>query len=170
MLLASITFRLASPYIDSHDSRSTSTRKHRWNADAGGMGIAKRGFHQSLRQLGVAVREFSLKTGHGEADYLLFVHQKAVGVVEAKPEGFTLTGVETQSTKYSEGLPDYLQAFRRPLPFLYESTVRKLSLQTCWTRNREAGWSSPSISPRRWPGGLVCQTVTRAYWILASRR
>ena len=72
--------------------------------------------------VGIAVREFSLKPGHGEADYLLFVHQKAVGVVEAKPEGYTLTGVESQSTKYSEGLPDNLQAFRRPLPFLYEST------------------------------------------------
>ena len=71
---------------------------------------------------GIAVREFSLKPGHGEADYLLFVHQKAVGVVEAKPEGYTLTGVETQSTKYSEGLPDNLPYYRRPLPFLYEST------------------------------------------------
>ena len=45
---------------------------------------------------GVAVREFSLKPGHGAADYLLFVNRKAVGVVEAKPEGFILTGVEVQ--------------------------------------------------------------------------
>ena len=71
---------------------------------------------------GVAVREFSLKPGHGIADYLLFVDQKAVGVVEAKPEGHTLTGVEIQSEKYSAGLPNNLQAHRRPLPFLYEST------------------------------------------------
>ena len=71
---------------------------------------------------GVAVREFSLKPGHGEADYLLYVHQKAVGVVEAKLVGSTLTGVETQSAKYSEGLPDNLPAHRRPLPFLFEST------------------------------------------------
>ena len=34
---------------------------------------------------GIAVREFPLSTG--EADYLLFVDRKAVGVVEAKPEG-----------------------------------------------------------------------------------
>ena len=71
---------------------------------------------------GVAVREFSLKPGHGTADYLLFVYQKAVGVVEAKPEGFTLTGVEVQSEKYGAGLPDNLPAHQRPLPFLYEST------------------------------------------------
>ena len=67
---------------------------------------------------GVAVREFSLKTDHGTADYLLYVNQKAAGVVEAKPEGSTLTGVEVQSEKYSTGLPDNLPAHQRPLPFL----------------------------------------------------
>ena len=71
---------------------------------------------------GVAVREFPLKSGHGTADYLLCVNQKAAGVVEAKPEGATLTGVEVQSEKYSTGLPDNLPAHQRPLPFLYEST------------------------------------------------
>ena len=71
---------------------------------------------------GVAVREFSLKSGHGTADYLLYVNQKVAGVVEAKPEGSTLTGVEVQSEKYSTGLPDNLPAHQRPLPFLYEST------------------------------------------------
>ena len=72
--------------------------------------------------LGVAIREFPLKSGHGFADYLLYVDQKAVGVVEAKPVGFTLTGVEVQSGKYSTGLPNSLPAPIRPLPFVYEST------------------------------------------------
>ena len=67
---------------------------------------------------GVAVREFSLKSGHGTADYLLYVNQKAAGVVEAKPEGSTLTGVEVQSEKYSTGLPDNLPAHQHPLSFL----------------------------------------------------
>ena len=71
---------------------------------------------------GIAVREFPLKPGHGRADYLLYVNQKAVGVVEAKPEGFALAGVELQSEKYGAGLPDNLPAYLRPLPFLYEST------------------------------------------------
>ena len=71
---------------------------------------------------GVAVREFPLKSGHGTADYLLYVNQKAAGVVEAKPEGSTLTGVEVQSEKYSTGLPGNLPAHHSPLPFLYEST------------------------------------------------
>ena len=71
---------------------------------------------------GVAVREFRLKPGHGQADYLLYVNRRAVGVVEAKKEGETLTGVEVQTEKYSRGLPDDLPAARRPLPWLYQST------------------------------------------------
>jgi type I restriction enzyme, R subunit len=71
---------------------------------------------------GVALREFKLKDGHGAADYLLYVDAKAAGVIEAKKVGATLTGVELQSDRYSKGLPDALPAWRRPLPFLYEST------------------------------------------------
>ncbi len=69
---------------------------------------------------GIAVREFVMKPGFGFADYLLYVDRKAVGAIEAKPEG-TLTGVEAQSAKYAAGLPDNLPAHRRPLPFLFES-------------------------------------------------
>ncbi len=69
---------------------------------------------------GIAVREFRLKTGFGAADYLLYIDRKAAGALEAKAEG-TLTGVEAQSAKYSEGLPENLRAWRRPLPFLFES-------------------------------------------------
>ncbi len=57
---------------------------------------------------GIAVREFSLGQGHGEADYLLFVNSQAVGAIEAKREGSTLIGVEKQTKKYSEG--DYQSA------------------------------------------------------------
>ena len=75
---------------------------------------------------GVAVREFSMKSGHGEADYLLFVpidgRPVAVGVIEAKKEGSTLSGVEIQSRKYTDGLPDNLSTPIRPLPIAYEST------------------------------------------------
>jgi len=71
---------------------------------------------------GVAVREFIMATGHGRADYLLFVDQKAVGAIEAKPSGTPLAGVEPQSAKYSTGLPKDLPALVAPLPFLYEAT------------------------------------------------
>jgi len=69
---------------------------------------------------GVAVREFPLKAGF--ADYMLYVNDKAIGPVEAKPEGHTLTGVEVQSSKYTFGLPDHLPIWHRPLPFAYETT------------------------------------------------
>ena len=43
-------------------------------------------------------------------------------MIEAKPEGYGLKGVELQSKKYTEGLPDILPHYHRPLPFAYEST------------------------------------------------
>jgi type I restriction enzyme R subunit len=51
-----------------------------------------------------------------------YVDGQAAGVIEAKKEGSTLTGVEIQSAKYSKGLPDRLPAWTRPLPFSYQST------------------------------------------------
>lgn len=68
----------------------------------------------------IAVRGFPMKHGFGFADYLLYLNRKACGAVEAKAEG-TLTGVEAQSAKYAAGLPEKLNAHRRPLPFLFES-------------------------------------------------
>ena len=69
--------------------------------------------------LGVAVREFPLKSG--PVDYLLFVDRKAVGVLEAKSKG-TLSGVEEQSQKYATSVPENLPHVQEPLPFAYEST------------------------------------------------
>jgi type I restriction enzyme, R subunit len=71
---------------------------------------------------GIPVREFPLKTGFGIADYMLFVDGQAVGAIEAKKEGDTLTGVEVQTARYAGGLRDTMPAPTRPLPFLYEST------------------------------------------------
>jgi type I restriction enzyme, R subunit len=75
-----------------------------------------------IQPRGVAIREFSLGKGFGEADYLLFADGQAVGVIEAKSEGFPLIGVEIQTQKYSEGVPSAVPAPRRPLPFCYQST------------------------------------------------
>jgi type I restriction enzyme, R subunit len=75
-----------------------------------------------LAARGVALREFPLNPGHGAADYLLYVDGKACGVIEAKKKGATLTGVEVQSARCSQGLPASLPAWLRPLPFLFEST------------------------------------------------
>ena len=72
---------------------------------------------------GVAVREFVIKSPHGRADYLLFLDGRAAGVIEAKKQGETLTGVEHQRAKYVDGLPDELEpAVEGGLAFVYEST------------------------------------------------
>jgi type I restriction enzyme, R subunit len=69
---------------------------------------------------GVAISELSFNTG--EPDYTLFVDGKALGTVEAKPPGVTLTSVEEQSSKYVAGVPSGLPTWKSPLPFCYEST------------------------------------------------
>ncbi|WP_419851246.1 DEAD/DEAH box helicase family protein [Candidatus Poriferisocius sp.] len=71
---------------------------------------------------GVAVRE--VPTEAGPADYVLYVDSQAVGVIEAKKEDITLTGVEPQTRKYQAAYPEQLPAFLvdGSLPFGYEAT------------------------------------------------
>ncbi|MFI2649676.1 hypothetical protein [Micromonospora fulviviridis] len=75
---------------------------------------------------GVAVREAIMAKGHGRVDYLLYVDQRVVGVIEAKPEGTPLSGVEWQSAMYAEGLPPAvrLTALTRDerLPSVFEAS------------------------------------------------
>ena len=74
--------------------------------------------------LGVAVGELNLTTGR--ADYTLYVDGKVIGTIEAKKEGFTLTGVEGQSGMYATGLPDGVPHYRFPIPFAYESDGNRI--------------------------------------------
>lgn len=67
---------------------------------------------------GVAIREFPLP-GYCFADYPLYVDGKVASVVEAKKEGVTLTGIETQSDKYTQGLPAGLQRSTNPMTSLH---------------------------------------------------
>ena len=76
--------------------------------------------HDTEAALGVAVREYLLK-GDQRADYLLFINGAAVGVIEAKPEGTTLSGALQQAERYRASLPDNLRRFPR-FPFSYAST------------------------------------------------
>ncbi|MGH3901848.1 MAG: type I restriction-modification enzyme R subunit C-terminal domain-containing protein [Pseudonocardiaceae bacterium] len=75
---------------------------------------------------GVAGRETIMAPGHGRADYLLYLDKRAVGVIEAKPVGTSLSDVEWQSAKYAEGLPAEVR--RRALtvdgrlPFVFEAS------------------------------------------------
>jgi type I restriction enzyme R subunit len=81
---------------------------------------------------GVAIREVSLKRGHGEADYLLYIDGKAAGAIEAKPVGTTLTGVERQSEKYADGMRDKIPSHDSSLTFLYESTGVETRFSDRW--------------------------------------
>ncbi|HEY2297285.1 MAG TPA: DEAD/DEAH box helicase family protein [Jatrophihabitans sp.] len=73
-----------------------------------------------------AVREVRMKRGSGQVDYLLYVDRKIVGVIEAKPVGTPLSGVEWQSSMYADGLSptQELQAVTvdRRLPFVFEAS------------------------------------------------
>jgi type I restriction enzyme, R subunit len=89
---------------------------------ASGWAVQSRGAMNVDAARGVAIREFPLRAGFGFADYLLYVDGQAVGVIEAKKAGTTLTGVEVQAEKYAAGIPDYLSPPVQPLPFLYQST------------------------------------------------
>jgi len=73
---------------------------------------------------GVAIREVSLP-GAGETDYLLVAGGRTVGIVEAKPVGATLKGVEVQTQGYAQAMPGHIPVWRLPLPMLYESTGRE---------------------------------------------
>ncbi|TWH03143.1 type I restriction enzyme R subunit [Nocardioides sp. J9] len=75
---------------------------------------------------GVAVREVVMKPGHGRVDYLLYVDKAVVGVIEAKPQGTPLSGVEWQSAMYAEGLPAEIRlkalTTAGRLPFVFEAS------------------------------------------------
>lgn len=69
---------------------------------------------------GIAVRE--VRSQGGPADYILFVDGKALGIVEAKKAGETLSGVADQSARYAYAHQWIPQRWADPLPFTYEST------------------------------------------------
>ncbi|QXG77483.1 DEAD/DEAH box helicase family protein [Modestobacter sp. L9-4] len=115
---------------------------------------------------GVAVREFELARGHGRADYLLFVDGEAVGVLEAKKVGTSLIGVETQSGKYADGVPDGIPAVGRPLPFAYESTGAETRFTNRYDpvpRSREVHWFHRPETLARWVQRFRTQPATATF-------
>lgn len=73
---------------------------------------------------GVAVREFTLATGR--ADYVLYVDEQIVGVIEAKREGSHLGSALAQNERYANGVhQDYRLAVwsqAEPFAFRYATT------------------------------------------------
>lgn len=91
-----------------------------------GWHVCNRSEIELVNHAGTAVREVIMDSGHGRVDYLLYVGTRVVGVIEAKPVGTPLTGVEWQSSQYADGLPDAyrLDAVMKHgrLPFVYEAS------------------------------------------------
>ena len=74
----------------------------------------------------VAVREGLLK-GNLEADYLLFLNGKAIGVIEAKKENTVLSDVVAeQAEKYARKLLNWYPCWQNPLPLVYLSNGKEL--------------------------------------------
>ena len=67
--------------------------------------------------LGVAVRKF--QTASGPVDYGLFVGRKLCGVIEAKPEGTTLSGFSEQAARYIADVPKHLVREQGQVRFEY---------------------------------------------------
>ena len=88
--------------------------------EAAGWHVQNHAGHNTTAALGVAVREYPLKADQ-RADYLLFINGAAVGVIEAKPEGTTLSGALQQAERYRASLPDNLRHLAG-FPFSYAST------------------------------------------------
>ncbi|MBI4019155.1 MAG: DEAD/DEAH box helicase family protein [Candidatus Aenigmarchaeota archaeon] len=89
---------------------------------------------------GVVIEFFQMGKDVGEADYVLFVNGVAVGILEAKKEGETLTGKEFQSKKYATGFPEDFRCIDTPLPFVYESSGNEIRFTNLWDikpRSRE---------------------------------
>ncbi len=73
-----------------------------------------------------AVRENILK-GNKEADYILYLDGKAIGVLEAKREENSLgLKVAEQAQTYATILPDWVQSWITPLPFIFLSNGNHL--------------------------------------------
>ena len=84
----------------------------------------------------VAIEEGLLK-GNLEADYLLFLEGKAVGVLEAKRAEKALSDVVAeQAENYTHQLLDWYQTWQKPLPLIYLSNGKEL-VYKCVNENNE---------------------------------
>jgi type I restriction enzyme R subunit len=104
-----------------------------------------------------AVTEF--ETAAGPADYALWDHNEALGVVEAKKVTLGPQGVLTQAERYSRGFTanpiDYGEGFR--VPFLYSTNG-----EVIWFHDIREPLNAPGGSPpsTRRPPSASCGTAT----------
>lgn len=115
---------------------------------------------------GIALREVPLTTG--PCDYLLLVDRKAIGVIEAKKQGTTLSTVAEQSGRYANSLPPLLAAgLTGKLPFLaHREHFRKAYLEPLVT----AGWLERTIPDKPTsPNQKYRLTEKGRAWLIARK-
>ena len=107
------------PLTPEAEARQTIDRK----LSAAGWLLQDYGSHNLQAGYGVALREAPMANGY--ADYLLFVDGEALGVVEAKKAGETLSSVERQTRKYGEGPKPFIPTWRDDVgPELREALLK----------------------------------------------
>ncbi len=119
---------------------------------AAGWLIQYRGELNRFAGVGVAVREYPLASG--PCDYLLLVDGKACGVIKAKADGATLSGVAGQAFGYQAGVPAAIASWGDPLRFDYEATGEEVLF-------------SDRADPQRRLFGFHCQE-TLLPWLRAN--
>lgn len=97
----------------------------------------------------VAIRE-GLMEGNKEADYLLFLNGKAIGVLEAKriEVDINTSCVQEQAIGYTRSCPSWCQAWfpMMPLPLAYVSNGKELMFRD--TRDKEATFAYRTVIHR----------------------
>ncbi len=96
----------------------------------------------------VAIEEGIMKGGL-EADYLLFLNGKAIGVLEAKREEVALSDiVVAQAENYTRKLPDWCSSWYETLPIIYLSNGKEILFRNASLPDREYVSVSSIHSPK----------------------
>lgn len=101
--------------------------------------------------LGVAVRE--LATDSGPVDYALFVDRALCGVIEAKPEGTTLSGFSEQAARYMGSVPRHLVRREGQVRFEYVASGAEILFRDHADpepRSRSVSFFHQPATLRRW--------------------
>lgn len=96
-----------------------------------------------------AIRE-ALLLNNNEADYLLFINGKAVGVLEAKREEIDVSSdkVCEQAYGYTRYAPKCYPSYGSPLPFIYQSNGNTTLFLDCRDENSDYDYLNRIHSPK----------------------
>jgi type I restriction enzyme R subunit len=116
--------------------------------------------------LGVAVREFA--TGIGPIDYALFVDRTLCGVLEAKPNGTTLSGFSDKAERYTGSVPQRLVRREGQVRFEYVASGTEIPFRDHADpapRSRRVFFYHPPKTLRRWLHASMTIRLENAYRI-----